>query len=53
VRAGEPIVPGGPPGAFAALFCIPATDPSVNAVAGLPGPGALILPATAVVTPEQ
>lgn len=53
-RQGRPAVPGGPAGVFAATFCIPRSGaPTVDGVAGLPGPGTLLLPARAVVTPEQ
>jgi hypothetical protein len=39
-------------GTFAATFCIPQTNDSIiNVVAGLPGPGALLLPATREVIP--
>ena len=39
-------------GVFAATFCIAHTDSSViNTTTGLPGPGALSLPAVATLTP--
>jgi hypothetical protein len=40
--------PGMPDRAAAALFCIPATSPAVDGVAGLPGPGALTQPITSL-----
>ena len=51
-RTGKPVVPADPTGGvFAGTFCIARTDSSlINATTGLPGPGALLLPATAVVT---
>ncbi len=50
-RTGTPVLPGGR-GAFSALFCIARTESSlINTTTGLPGPGALILPADAVITP--
>jgi hypothetical protein len=50
-RTGSPVVPGTPAGGvFAANFCIPAAGGIVSAVAGLPGPGALLLPAVGEVT---
>jgi hypothetical protein len=50
-RTGTPIPPDGT-GAFAAFFCIARTSSAlINTVTGLPGPGALILPAESVVTP--
>lgn len=50
-RTGSPVVPGTPAGGvFAANFCIPAAGGIVSAVAGLPGPGALLLPAVAELT---
>lgn len=46
----NPIVRNGAPGVpdrvGVAVFCIPSAGPTVNAVAGLPGPGALTQPAT-------
>ena len=51
VRQGSPLIPGDPNGGvFAANFCVPAAGGIVSAVAGLPGPGALLLPAVAEVT---
>jgi hypothetical protein len=50
-RTGTPVPPGGT-GAYAATFCIARTNSTlINTVTGLPGPGALILPSEAVVTP--
>jgi hypothetical protein len=50
-RTGTPAPPNGT-GAYAATFCIARTTSTlINTVTGLPGPGALILPAAAVVTP--
>jgi hypothetical protein len=52
-RTGTPVIPGGAQGTFAGTFCIAHTDSSlINAVTGLPGPGALLLPATAVVSTQ-
>ncbi len=50
-RTGKPVIPGGAQGTFAGTFCIAHTDSGlINQVSGLPGPGALLLPATAVVS---
>jgi hypothetical protein len=51
VRTGKPVVPGDAAGGvFAGTFCIAHTDSSlINSVTGLPGPGALLLPAVATV----
>jgi len=51
VRSGKPVVPGDAAGGvFAGTFCIAHTDSSlINSVTGLPGPGALLLPAVATV----
>src|SRR5262249_18920931 len=52
IRTGAPAVPGGPQGTFAGTFCIAHTDSSlINSVTGLPGPGALLLPAVATTSP--
>jgi len=52
-RTGKPVIPGGPAGTFAGTFCIAHTDSGlINLVTGLPGPGAVLLPATASVTPS-
>jgi hypothetical protein len=51
VRTGKPVIPGGAQGTFAGTFCIAHTDSNlINTVTGLPGPGALLLPSTAVVS---
>jgi hypothetical protein len=54
-RTGKPVVPGDTTGGvFAGTFCITHTDSGlINQVTGLPGPGALLLPATAAVTNSQ
>jgi hypothetical protein len=54
VRTGRPVIPGDTTGGvFAGTFCIARTNSSlINITTGLPGPGALLLPATAVVTPS-
>ena len=50
-RTGTPI-PATGQGTFAATFCIARTGSSlINSVTGLPGPGALLLPAVRTVTP--
>jgi hypothetical protein len=51
VRTGHPVVPGDTNGGtFASTFCIAATTTSlINITTGLPGPGALLLPAVATV----
>jgi len=53
-RTGKPVVPGDTTGGtFAGTFCIAHTDSSlINSVTGLPGPGALLLPSTAVVSTQ-
>jgi hypothetical protein len=49
VRTGAPF-DASPMGAFVATFCVPRTGASlINAVTGLPGPGALIVPVEAAV----
>ncbi len=50
-RSGTPATSGNA-GVYAATFCIARTDSAlINTVTGLPGPGALLLPANVLVTP--
>jgi hypothetical protein len=50
IRTGKPVVPGDPTGGvFAGTFCIASTNSILDGIIGLPGPGAILLPAVATV----